>query len=228
MNSRRSGIVIAGFGEEDLFPQVIAYEIEGVADSLLKYKLDTTRSDSISFGGNQSIIIPFAQDEMVHTFMSGIDPGLQDAIFRDIAIFFEKLPEILMDTVPQIDNAAKELWKKDIYEKLKEKITGEYFDKMGIFIRDRFINPVVSVVETLPKSELASMAESLINLTSLKRRVSNTAETVGGPIDVAVISKGDGFIWIKRKHYFSPEYNARFMSKYIERGGSHGDQTENR
>jgi len=29
-------------------------------------------------------------------------------------------------------------------------------------------------------------------------------ETVGGPIDVAVLSKGDGFVWIKRKSYFDP------------------------
>jgi hypothetical protein len=40
-------------------------------------------------------------------------------------------------------------------------------------------------------------------------------ESVGGPIDVAVISKGDGFIWIKRKHYFKPEFNQSFMSNYL-------------
>ena len=40
-------------------------------------------------------------------------------------------------------------------------------------------------------------------------------ETVGGPIDVAVISKGDGFIWIERKHYFRPELNPHFFSNYL-------------
>lgn len=37
------------------------------------------------------------------------------------------------------------------------------------------------------------------------------AETVGGPIDVVVISKGDGLVWIKRKHYFLPELNHRYF-----------------
>jgi hypothetical protein len=46
-------------------------------------------------------------------------------------------------------------------------------------------------------------------------------ETVAGPIDVAVISKGDGFIWIKRKHYFSPELNPHFQGLYL-RGLTHG------
>lgn len=42
-------------------------------------------------------------------------------------------------------------------------------------------------------------------------RVSRVRETVGGPTDVAVISKKDGFIWIKRKHYFDPTYNYHFF-----------------
>ena len=47
------------------------------------------------------------------------------------------------------------------------------------------------------------------------------AETVGGPIDVAVISKGDGFVWIKRKHYFKPELNPHFIKNYFREGGEH-------
>jgi hypothetical protein len=69
----------------------------------------------------------------------------------------------------------------------------------------------MNAVAFLPKDELAAMAESLVNLTSFKRRVSIDPETVGGQIDVAVISKGDGFIWIKRKHYFDIGKNPHFM-----------------
>ena len=69
----------------------------------------------------------------------------------------------------------------------------------------------------LPKDELAAMAESLVNLTVFKRKVSKTVETVGGPIDVAVISKGDGFIWVKRKHYFEAELNQHFFANYYNR-----------
>ena len=58
------------------------------------------------------------------------------------------------------------------------------------------------------------MSEALVNLTSFKRHVTKQAETVGGPIDVAVISRGDGLIWIKRKHYFSRDLNQHFLSNY--------------
>jgi hypothetical protein len=88
---------------------------------------------------------------------------------------------------------------------------------MHEYQRIKHINPVVNVVTMLPKDELALMAESLVNLTSFKRKLTVGAETVAGPIDVAVISKGDGFIWIKRKHYFQPELNPSFINKYMER-----------
>lgn len=79
------------------------------------------------------------------------------------------------------------------------------------------VHPILAAMSVLPKDELALMAESLVNLTSFKRRITFDAETVGGPIDVAVISKGDGFIWIKRKHYFEAEKNPHFLRNYLYR-----------
>ena len=54
-----------------------------------------------------------------------------------------------------------------------------------------------------------------VSLTALKRRVSLEEETVGGPIDVAVVvSKGDGLIWIRRKHYFDPALNQSYIANH--------------
>jgi len=55
----------------------------------------------------------------------------------------------------------------------------------------------------------------LINLTSFKMKFSVGTESVGGPVDVAAITKGDGFIWIKRKHYFEPALNPHFIAKIL-------------
>ena len=79
---------------------------------------------------------------------------------------------------------------------------------------DNHWSPIIEIVRHLPKEELAAMAEALVNLTSFKRHVTRQAETVGGPIDVAVISRGDGLIWIKRKHYFKTELNQHFLVNY--------------
>lgn len=75
-----------------------------------------------------------------------------------------------------------------------------------------FHDPRSTSIETsaafLSKGEMADLAENLVEMTSLRNRVSlDRQETVGGATDVAVISKGDGFVWVKRKHYFDRDRN---------------------
>lgn len=81
---------------------------------------------------------------------------------------------------------------------------------------NKHVVPTMNTVSILSKEDLAEMAESLIYLTFLKRRISFAEESVGGPVDVALISKGDGFVWIKRKHYFEPELNYQFFQNYFK------------
>lgn len=71
----------------------------------------------------------------------------------------------------------------------------------------------MGVVRTLALPELANMAETLVNLTSFKRHITDSLETVGGPVDVLVISKGDGPIWINRKEYFDISKNLEYSNR---------------
>ncbi|MFP3471815.1 hypothetical protein R0J90_17360, partial [Micrococcus sp. SIMBA_144] len=45
--------------------------------------------------------------------------------------------------------------------------------------QSNYIAPLLGIVRSLPKEELADMAEALVNLTSFKRRVSRATESVG-------------------------------------------------
>jgi hypothetical protein len=86
-------------------------------------------------------------------------------------------------------------------------------------------NPLVEVLQSLSIGEMAHLAESLLGLQSLKERVTSASETVGGPIDVAAISKDEGLVWIKRKHYFDPELNMRYSAR-LNRSYVQGDRRE--
>ncbi len=166
---------------------------------------------------NTAAVIPFAQHEMVDTFMEGINPDYK-------RIIGESLNELLVNYTIEILDKLESSKSKEEKDELKEKLLAtskgmlkrlnKEFEK---YRKEEFSNPVVAVVSSLPKDELASMAESLVNLTSLKRRVSLELETVGGPIDVAVISKSDGFVWIRRKRYFEQDINPRFFASYNKR-----------
>jgi ribosomal protein S15P/S13E len=47
--------------------------------------------------------------------------------------------------------------------------------------------------------DLAMLAESLVNLSVIRKKYSMDDETVSDPVDVAIITKKDGFQWIKKK-----------------------------
>jgi polyhydroxyalkanoate synthesis regulator phasin len=205
-----SGVVIAGFGENDVFPSLKAYAIEGIVENRLKYKeIDSTEIGSVT----EASISPFAQTEMVETFMEGVDPSYRDIEENYLNEIFNDYTDIVTEHMIKSDNKNKQKIKKKL-QKISKEIVIDYNEKLKNYRAEKYTDPITSVVSMLPKDELATMAETLVSLTSFKRKVSFQTESVGGPIDVAVISKGDGFIWIKRKHYFKQELNPQFFANY--------------
>jgi hypothetical protein len=203
--------VFTGFGRRDLFPAMQAFLVEGMIRKRLKHQ--EVERNQVGFE-NGAIIIPFAQREMVDIFMSGLDPRFTGGFLASLAKTFEEYPQVIIDSIEKLTDEEKNELKGKFGETSQE-IVQQIQNQLASYQAFN-ANPIVNVVAALPRSDLAAMAESLVNLTSLKRRVSMQAETVGGPVDVAVISRSDGFIWIKRKEYFRPELNPGYLA---ERGG---------
>ena len=67
----------------------------------------------------------------------------------------------------------------------------------------KYRDPILDIVASLPTINLTEMTEALINITSLRRHTSTDQDTVVGPVDVAIISKVGGFVWVKRKNNLS-------------------------
>ncbi len=207
-----SGIVIAGYGNNDVFPSIVEYEVETVVDNKLKYREKYRYSIDID---GTALIYPFAQYDVVHTFLKGIDPSCRNVLESYLSELLDKYPDYIIKALTNLSESEH----NELIKKLKtsgKKLLEEYRQNMDQYCRKYYVDPVLNSVATLPKTELADMAEALVSLTSFKRRVSADAETVGGPVDVALISKGDGFIWIKRKHYFKPELNYAFFQNYFK------------
>lgn len=200
-----SGIVIAGFGDNDTFPTVVTYEIEGMLLNHLKYVKMEDKSKTVTLE-QPAEIIPFAQIDMVEQFMYGVDNRFDWYI---ITVALEMFEKTCYQNIKNDRRLAKED-KKRIHKKFSKRIKSLADGIMETAIEFQFTNhywPIMRVLSILPKDELATMAETLVNLTTFKRRVSTSRETAGGPIDVAVVSRGDGFVWVKRKRYFPTELN---------------------
>lgn len=208
-SNNHTGIVIGGYGLKDLLPKVFSYTVEGYIDQSLKYKQEK-KSVTIEIDNIQSSVIPFAQQEMVHTIMKGIDPELQFDLEQLIEKSFLFLRELLeeRDVIDATDENCK-----DVYNSVSESVVDALRDSIKDLSEKKFSNPITSMLSIMPKEELPVMAETLVNITSFKRKFSMSLETVGGPIDVLLITKSDGPIWIKRKHYFNPSLNQDFFNR---------------
>ena len=198
-----TGIVICGYGERELFPTTYTFKVSGkLGKGLIYFELDKDTIDP-NPNGLTSQIGTYAQSEVVHTFVRGIDPDLSENIEDKMAYTLSSIAEHLPEK----------------YKSKMPKIIELFQEYMNETIDLHYKKPVLDIVDTLQKNDLTSMAEAMINLTALKRHVTTDSETVGGPIDVAYISKGDGFIWIKKKTNYDPAINIDLNQKYF--GGRH-------
>lgn len=207
-----SGIVLAGFGGRDTYPSIITYQMHSIADNKLICRQIVDKSTSVGKDCTAAVIA-FAQEDMVHTFLSGEDPRLFNLTRRYISSVLREWTIQIPDDNLKGSKAQKDRFRGRMQKKGHE-LLERCFEILTEHKQKSYVDPVLSQVHALPKDELAAMAEALVSLTAFKRKVSATVETVGGPIDVCVISKGDGLIWVNRKHYFEPDLNHHFFANY--------------
>ena len=203
-----TGVVFAGFGTEQLFPALSHYGI-------------TTDANGMTIEGRGKIVIgdtteaaiqPFAQNYMVATFMEGTFPGYRDAFQGFVEDRVSSMAGELAGWLGD-DQGFEEV---DLFKQKTTVLVSDILQDLtglGDTLGRRLWSRIMDTVEWLPKEDLAATAEALVSLTSLWQRVTPGSETVGGPVDVAVISKGDGLVWIRRKHYFNPELNFRYFER---------------
>jgi hypothetical protein len=201
-----SGFVISGFGSEEHYPSVLAYETDGMYANRIKL---LARDPVVVTRENASCLLPFAQTQAATLFMEGVNDDYQNAINKSSHDLIVGIADVAAKHL-NVSNAG-------LIKKLRDdlaKTATAYLGQMEA-LRRLEARSVLRAIRVLDKSEMAILAENIVSLTALKQKISLETETVGGPIDVAFISKNDGFIWIKRKHYFDPDLNPFFFKKYL-------------
>ncbi len=210
----QSGLVIAGFGHADVFPSAKAFEIHKILDGAIQFF--STFDEDISLD-NTVTIKAFAQANETQNFMNGVSQRISKYLAIDMkkilaGAFVDNVTELLIED--RILSADKSDEFKERLVNAGRGVHAYIKNSVDEISQWEFSGPVISAVAYFSPTEMATMAETLVSLESFKQQVTLRNETVGGPIDVAVITRGDGFIWVKRKHYFSPELNHQFFTNY--------------
>ena len=170
---------------------------------MLRYYVNEERVETIS-ATNDAAICPFAQTDVMILFMKGISPNMYCTMLDEQLVLLEK----------QRNDITEVLKKAGVSQEIMDEINrvdldefqDPYRDKILEYIEEANVSSLVESVASFNIDDLSNMAESLISITNLQRHITSAEESVGGPVDVAVITRSEGFTWIKRKNTLSADY----------------------
>ena len=193
----RAGLAFAGFGEKQLLPSYARVDIGGIMNGSLLYEnvedLSAEPGESGYFG-----ICPIGQTASIDLVLKGLDYRLV-GIARDAAMraIFQPV-EDGEESQPGKDKADVN-FSISVDPELSSKIHSSVEDSFVEWSEKNHMKGLRGAIASLPVASLATVSRSLIEVQSLTQTITGEMGTVGGPIDVATISRQDGFQWVRHK-----------------------------
>ena len=210
-----SGIVIAGFGEEEAEPTVVHLRTHSKWRGEMKV-MRINDGRALEEDNDRSNAETFAQSGMVDTLLHGRHPAWEKAVkettrklvgsfITNVAQRTKGISEdgkLAKSMIATAEGRMSQKFAKDITEQAQELFRSNDFQRwQKSFIPNHLFK--------LAPSDLASLAEQLIQTEVTFQYVIRSQRGVGGAVDVASITKENGFMWVKRKDTFDPTLNPR-------------------
>lgn len=196
-----TNLVFAGYGAKDVMPTMCELYIYGIAHRKLLSKPGI--GYRLSSSDHEATIYAQGQPEIIKSYIHGVIDGHIDRlieghinIFRDAAVnlSYEYLPteNALSFDHDSLPNIKKKL--ESVINQCKKESEEEW----------------LNAVKNYSIQEMASLAENFIKATELRKKIMNEEEQVGGLIDLAIITKNDGFQWLNRKSWYDPSRGGQY------------------
>ena len=180
-----SGVVIAGFNKNEFHPSYIYFDL------ITKYENKIITYDSESYiNSEENLIVPFAQDDVTDTFISGINNEFIDFleyfIYNYNDEYSNEIIEFLIEKrCADIKSIEKQL---GAIEKINEKNAEEFMGIIENYKENNSYN-LSKGVKKVSTDVLVTIAENMVESTSLKRKLDSDLDSVGGDIDIITITK---------------------------------------
>lgn len=193
-----SELIFSGYGADQKYPSLVPVTVFGGIERHVSCSV--LREEVVCISEERPVAIcPFAQKDVIRAVLRGLHKDWSEYVSPTMEAMIKTPATALFsppagETMP--DGLGDELWTLETED-----------------IEDRFYTESKQVLdgnqhkwETALKDydleEMASLADCLINLTGLQRMLTFSTEGVGGTVDLAVISRTDGFTWLRRKNWY--------------------------
>ena len=184
-------LAFTGYGEKEIYPSHVWLDFKGVIADRPRFIQSSEKVDT----DKDCFLRTHAQDEAIHTYIRGYHFS-----------YLEKGKENLRENAEALLDGIRNKLSLELFLQVEAEvfaIRNESIENLGSsFVKnsdDRFVHPFVSTLSGLPSASLGKMAESLIELQILRQSSQAIQDTVGGVVDVAVITLGNGFQWYRHK-----------------------------
>lgn len=105
------------------------------------------------------------------------------------------------------DRAADRLFRgfdNSLVQDIKMVVPGEHHAAIDGALGAQELSPVIA---PMPFPDAVAFAKYLVEVTAGFTHFLLGPDTVGGPVEIAGVNRHEGFKWIARKHYYTPELN---------------------
>jgi len=106
----------------------------------------------------------------------------------------EAISRMLLGTSPQLPKVLKEAGLED-----------DMIERIISLAQERLTVPFI--IDAMPIKDAIDLAHFFVETAINFSKYSPGAQTIGGPIDIAAITKHEGFKWVSRKYYYNSEIN---------------------
>lgn len=194
-------VVFVGYGAHDTFPSYTSVIITGIINDTLMVR---PFIDAQMTAQSRGIITTFGQDEAVQTFIRAYNYDFLSAAHKRLDSVLDDLLD--SDTVTPAEDAGDtedDAGADSEEPKSRSAYHQELDDDFTNVSWEGFVKPMLDTVSVLSPSDMLRMAESLIGIQALRAATSTGLPSVGGPIDLALITRNEGVQWVRRKDHLT-------------------------
>ena len=191
--NERTFLVFAGYGEDEAYPSICQYEVTGINKSKLQWQLSGSANIS---GEQESNIFTSGQSDII----DAIELGIQN---ERIGVIRKRFQTLIEDLLTQ--NLLDSLIGKIDYPAIRQEVADLIRESGKDHLRQH-----LEAIKQFDLQKMACLAENLIKATELHRKITFRQEGVGGLVDLAVITREDGFQWLNRKSWYEPSKGGQY------------------
>jgi hypothetical protein len=183
-----SNINLVGFGADDLFPSAAGVFFHGVIGGVVIKRFEGALTPSA-----EPRHVFFGQSDAITALTSGEDHLLTSTAVETAKKTLSDVYERLSDITDERAMMAREYLRESLE-------TDNLADEMKRAGNERRLKPFTKAISMSPIIDLAEFAAQLVGVQAASAAMTQENPSVGGFVDVAVITHRRGFEWVRHKH----------------------------